>query len=96
MAKRFIGFILAVLLCIIIKQISNIKFKTFLKKNLNTFHSVLIEKHLDKNSGFLKGVSENYLKIIIKDNSDITLLNTIQTVKINEIKENFLIGEIVK
>lgn len=79
----------------IIKQISNIKFKKFLNKNINTFHSVLIEKHLDKNTGFLKGVSENYLKIVIKDNSDTALLNTIQNVKITELQNDTLIGEIV-
>ncbi len=79
----------------IIKQISNIKFKKFLNKNINTVHSVLIEKHLDKNTGFLKGVSENYLKIVIKDNSDTALLNTIQNVKITELQNDTLIGEIV-
>lgn len=79
----------------IIKQISNIKFKKFLNKNINTVHSVLIEKHLDKNTGFLKGVSENYLKIVIKDNSDTALLNTIQNVKITKLQNDTLIGEIV-
>ncbi|MBR1907517.1 tRNA (N(6)-L-threonylcarbamoyladenosine(37)-C(2))-methylthiotransferase MtaB [bacterium] len=82
----------------VIKQISNIKFKTFLRKNINTIHSVLIEKHMDKHTGVLKGVSENYLKVIIKNNADSSLLNTVQNVKITELskEKDMLYGEIVK
>ena len=67
-----------------------------MKKNINTVHYVLIEKHLDKNSRFLKGVSENYLKIIIENNSDTSLLNTIQKVKITNLSNDTLFGEIIK
>jgi len=80
----------------VIKQISNINFKKFLKNNINTTHSVLIEKHLDKHTGFLKGVSENYLKIVIQDNDDISMLNTIQKVNITKINNDTLFGKIVK
>ena len=79
----------------VIKQISNIKFKNFLKKNVGTIHQILVEKHLDKHTGFLKGVSENYLKVIVKDNSDDNLLNTLQNVLIKEVKDNILIGELI-
>ena len=79
----------------VIKQISNIKFKEFMKKNIGTTHQILVEKHLDKHTGFLKGVSENYLKVIVKDNFDETLLNSLQNVKILEVKDNVLLGELV-
>lgn len=80
----------------IIKSISNVKFKQFLNRNINTTHSVLLEKHLDKHTGFLKGVSENYLKIIIENNTDTILLNTIQTVKLSKVSNDTIFGEIVK
>lgn len=79
----------------VIKQISNIKLKEFMNKNVGTTHQILIEKHLDKHTGFLKGVSENYLKIVVNDNSDEKLLNSLQNVKILEIKDNILLGELV-
>lgn len=79
----------------VIKQISNIKLKEFMNKNVGTTHQILIEKHLDKHTGFLKGVSENYLKIVVNGNSDEKLLNSLQNVKILEIKDNILLGELV-
>ena len=79
----------------VIKQISNIKFKEFMNKNVGTTHQILVEKHLDKHTGFLKGVSENYLKIVVKNNSDEKLLNSLQNVKIVEVKDNTLLGELV-
>lgn len=79
----------------VIKQISNIKFKEFMNKNVGTTHQILVEKHLDKHTGFLKGVSENYLKVVVKNNSDEKLLNSLQNVKIVEVKDNVLLGELV-
>ena len=80
----------------VIKQVSKLKFNAFLDKNVGTTHQILVEKHLDKHSGFLKGVTENYLKVIVKDNSDENLLNSLQNVKILEVKANTLLGELVK
>lgn len=79
----------------VIKQISNIKFKEFMNKNIGTTHQILVEKHLDKHTGFLKGVSENYLKVVVKNNSDENLLNSLQNVKIVEVKDNVLLGELI-
>lgn len=78
----------------VIKQISKIKFREFLDKNLNTTHQVLLEKRFDKNTGFLKGVTENYLKVILKNEENADLLNTIQNIKIVEIAENVAFGEL--
>ncbi len=80
----------------VIKQVSKLKFNAFLDKNVGTTHQILVEKHLDKHTGFLKGVTENYLKVIVKDNSDENLLNSLQKVKILEVKDNTLLGELVK
>ena len=80
----------------VIKQVSKLKFNAFLDKNVGTTHQILVEKHLDKHTGFLKGITENYLKVIVKDNSDENLLNSLQKVKILEVKDNTLLGELVK
>lgn len=70
----------------IIKEISAQKYSEFLQKNLGTVHEVLIEKNLDKKTGMLKGVSRNYINILIKppENSG-NIKNTIQKVKIETI-----------
>lgn len=77
----------------LIKKISAKKTNEFLEKNIGTIHSVLIEKHLDKHNKKLKGMSENYININI-DSNDENLLNTIQKVKITEIKNDKVFGEI--
>ena len=66
----------------IIKKISAEKYEQFVHKNIGTTHNLLIEKHLDKRTGFLKGVTENYLDVLIENNSDTSLCNTMQKVKI--------------
>lgn len=53
----------------IIKEISANKYAKFLNKNLNSVQEVLIEKNKDKKTGFFKGVSRNYLNILINPNT---------------------------
>ena len=80
----------------IIKQISKEKYDRFVDQNIGTFHNLLIEKHLDKNTGFLKGVTENYLDVIIKNNTDTSLCNSLRKIRITEKSSengNILIGE---
>lgn len=62
-------------------KIAKEKFVNFIQKNINTTHQVLIEKRPDKNTGLLKGVTKNYLNLLI-DTKDTSLHNTIQNVKI--------------
>lgn len=71
----------------IIKEISAQKHAEFLKKNLGTVQEVLIEKNLDKKTGMFKGVSRNYINILIEPqtNSD-NLRNTIQRVEVKKIE----------
>ena len=77
-----------------IKKISSQKTKEFLEKNVGTVHNVLVEKHLDKHLNVLKGMSENYITVFL-NSDDRNLINTIQKVKITEIKDNKAFGEII-
>lgn len=78
-----------------IKKISAQKTKDFLEKNVGTIHNVLVEKHLDKHLNVLKGMSENYITVLL-NSDDRNLINTIQKVKITEIKDGKAFGEIIK
>lgn len=77
-----------------IKKISSQKTKEFLEKNVGTVHNVLVEKHLDKHLNVLKGMSENYITVFL-NSDDRDLINTIQRVKITEIKDGKAFGEII-
>lgn len=77
-----------------IKKISAQKTKKFLEKNVGTVHNVLVEKHLDKHLNVLKGMSENYITVFL-NSDDRNLINTIQKVKITEIKDGKAFGEII-
>lgn len=78
----------------IIKEISRKKYQEFVNKNIGTTKEVLIEKHADKHSGLLKGVTRNYLSVII-NSKDFTLTNTLQNIRLTEIKNDKIYGEIV-
>lgn len=77
-----------------IKKISAQKTKEFLEKNVGTVHNVLVEKHLDKHLNVLKGMSENYITVLL-NSDDRNLINTIQKVEITEIKDGKAFGEII-
>ncbi|MBQ7764565.1 tRNA (N(6)-L-threonylcarbamoyladenosine(37)-C(2))-methylthiotransferase MtaB [bacterium] len=74
----------------IIKKISAEKFDEYLKSNIGVEQEVLIEKRLNK-EGNLKGVTRNYINVEIEDN-DLSLCNTLQVVKLKEIKGNKIIA----
>lgn len=77
-----------------IKEISKQKLDEFLQKNIGTKHQLLVEKHLDKQTGLLKGITENYITVVL-NNKDENLMNTMQTVEIKEIKNNKVYGNII-
>lgn len=68
----------------VIKEISAQKHAEFLKANLGSEQEVLIEKNRDKKTGLLKGLTRNYLNVLIENGLD-NQKNTIQMVKITEI-----------
>ena len=78
----------------IIKQISNDKLNLFIKKNIGTTKEILIEKKSDKQTGLLKGITRNYLTVLI-DSNDATLKNTLQNVVIQEYKQGKIFGKLI-
>ncbi len=65
----------------ILHKLAKEKFINFVKNNVGTVQSVLIEKKPDKTTGKLKGVTKNYLNVLL-DISDRNFCNTIQNVNI--------------
>ncbi len=52
----------------LVQDISNKKLSEFFKKNINSENEVIIEKIRDKKSGLLKGVTKNYINVLIDAN----------------------------
>ena len=78
----------------IIKEISKEKLNKFIWKNLGKTLEVLIEKHPDKHSQNLKGMTRNYLTVQIpSDRTD--LFNTLQMVKLVKFENGKIYGELV-
>lgn len=78
----------------IIKEISKEKLNNFIKKNIGKTLEVLIEKHPDKHSQNLKGMTRNYLTVQIpSDRTD--LFNTLQIVKLVKFENGKIYGELV-
>lgn len=78
----------------IIKEISKEKLNNFIKKNIGKTFEVLIEKHPDKHSQNLKGMTRNYLTVQIpSDRTD--LFNTLQMVKLVKFENGKIYGELV-
>lgn len=76
----------------VVKEISRKKYNEFVNKNIGKVHEVLIEKHPDKKSGLLKGVTGNYLTVLI-NSCDEHLLNTLQQVRITKYEDGKIYGE---
>lgn len=74
----------------IIKEISAQKYQEFLQKNIGTVQEVLIEKNIDRKTGYIKGVTRNYINILIKPETEFNLVkNTIQHVLLEKYDECF-------
>lgn len=70
----------------VIKEISAQKYSEFLQKNIRTVQEILIEKNPDKKTGMFKGISRNYINVLVKSQTDFNnVRNTIQKVKIESI-----------
>lgn len=78
----------------IIKQISADKMNEFLKNNIGEIREVLIEKRPDKHSGKLKGITDNYITVLIENGTN--EFNTLQKVKITQVINDKAFGHIVK
>ena len=71
------------------------KFSNFVQKNINQESEILVEKRPDKNTGLLKGVTRNYLNVLL-DTKDTSLCNTIQKVKIVKFEADNLFCNIIE
>lgn len=78
----------------IVKTISAIKHREFINKNINTIQEILIEKRPDRKTGFLKGVTRNYLTVHLNINDE-RLMNTLQQVKITSFENGRIKGELI-
>ena len=78
----------------IVKEISARKLTEFINKNIGTEREVLIEKHPDKKTGFLKGVTKNYLTVLINSQNE-NLLNTLAKVKIKKYEDGKIYSELI-
>ena len=78
----------------IVKEISARKLTEFINKNIGTEREVLIEKHPDKKTGFLKGVTKNYLTVLINSQND-NLLNTLAKVRIKKYQDGKIYSELI-
>jgi threonylcarbamoyladenosine tRNA methylthiotransferase MtaB len=79
---------------ILIKQISSQKNKEFIQKNIGTTHNAIIEKHFDKKTGVLKGMTENYLTVLL-NSKDKNLINSMQKIQITEVQNGKIYGKIL-
>jgi len=72
----------------IIKEISTQKYSEFLQKNLGSIQEVLIEKNLNRKTGLPKGMSRNYINVLVKGNVDFNQIkNTLQRVEIKTMEK---------
>ncbi len=79
----------------LIQKISDRKLETFLKNNINTQNEAIIERIRDKKTNLLKGITKNYINVLINGNDN--LKDTIQKVQLKEIinTQGKILGEIV-
>jgi threonylcarbamoyladenosine tRNA methylthiotransferase MtaB len=66
----------------LIQELSNKKLKHFFEKNINKENEVIIEKNRDKKTGLLKGVTKNYINVLIDDTDNFK--DTLQKVVITD------------
>jgi threonylcarbamoyladenosine tRNA methylthiotransferase MtaB len=79
----------------VIKAISRQKYEEFIKRNIGAVNEILIEKHPDKRSACLKGVTRNFLTVIL-NSQNLDLVNTLAYVKINNYKDGVIYGDLIE
>ena len=79
----------------ILHALAEEKYAHFVQKNINQESEILIEKRPDRKTGLLKGVSRNYLNVLL-DSQDSSLCNTIQKVKIVKFEAGNLFCNIIE
>ena len=77
-----------------VKELSRLKLENFLRINVGRIEEVLIEKRLDKSTGKYKGVTRNYLNVII-NTEEKGLFNTLAKVTIMGVKDGKLAADLI-
>lgn len=70
----------------LIQEISNIKLYEFLNRNLNTENEVIIEKLRDKKTNMLKGITKNYINVLI--DADDKYKDTLQKITLTKLAQD--------
>ncbi len=79
----------------LVKAISKNKYNEFVEKNIGKVQEIIIEKHRDKHTGNLKGLTRNYLSVQVVSEAE-NLYNTIQNVKITKFENGLIFAELIK
>lgn len=79
----------------LVKAISKNKYNKFVEKNIGKTQEIIIEKHRDKHTGNLKGLTRNYLSVQVVSDEE-NLYNSIQKVKITKVENGLIFAEILK
>ena len=79
----------------ILRNIGSKKREEFTQRFLGKELQVLVEKFKDKTTGLMKGVSQNYLPVLI-DKPDLSALNKVVIVQTQDIRNGELYGKIVR
>ena len=79
----------------IVKKLSAQKYNDFVQKNLKTVKEVLIQKIPDKKTGYLKGITRNYLTVLL-DTKDKNFINTLQNVKLTKFENSIIYGNVIR
>ena len=69
----------------VVQKISNEKMHCFLKSNIGSENEIIVEKNRDKKSGLLKGVTKNYINVLV--DGDDSLKDTLQKVIISDFSQ---------
>ena len=69
----------------LVQEVSNKKLTEFFNKNIGTENEVIIEKQRDKKSGLLKGVTKNYINLLI--DADDTYKDKLVKTKLTSLSE---------
>lgn len=78
----------------VVKNISKQKYEGFVKNNIGKTTEILIEKHRDKHTKNLKGMTRNYLTVqIVSERED--LFNSLVQIKLTKYENGIIFGEII-
>jgi threonylcarbamoyladenosine tRNA methylthiotransferase MtaB len=76
-----------------LKVLSSEKYNQYISSLIDTEQEMIVEIKRDKQTGFLKGVTRNYVTVLI--DSEKNLYNEVVQVKINNFRDNKVYGKII-